>query len=312
MLCRPSFLRRSAVVAAGTLGIAMLGVVAPPVGAIALSAAAACVDEHGHEPAAALRSKSGGQQDPNAFTNGTTTDPLAGRPLSKKAAGSVVVPTVVHVIHNGAVGKLGSGQISRQMNVLNAAYAGATGKGAAVTPFRFELTKVNYVDNAAWYTFDYGDRNEKAAKNALRVGGPETLNVYLNATPVFLGWATFPDAYSRFPKMDGVVVLNDSLPGGPLAKYSEGDTLVHEVGHWLSLFHTFQNSCSNVGDYVADTAPEKDPAFNCPVGLDTCPAPGTDPIRNFMDYSQDSCMYLFTPGQSTRMATAWDSFRRAA
>ena len=310
MLYRLSFLRRSAVVAAGTLGIAMLGVVAPPVGAIALSAAA-CVDQ-ADAASVTLRTKAGGQQDPNAFANGSTTDPLAGRPPARKAAGSVVVPTVIHVIHSGPVGKIGSGQISRQLNVLNASYAGATGRGAAATPFRFELTKVNYVDNAAWYTFNYGDRNEKAAKNALRVGGPETLNIYVNATPVYLGWATFPDAYSRFPKMDGVVALNDTLPGGPLAKYSEGDTLVHEVGHWLQLFHTFQNSCSNVGDYVADTAPEKDPAFDCPVGRDTCPAPGTDPIRNFMDYSQDSCMYLFTPGQSTRMATAWDTYRRPA
>ena len=311
MLARKPSVRRVAAAAAGVLSLGLLTLAAPSASGTVLSAgAAACVDEHANEPLAA-RAKAGGGNDPNAFANGSTTDPLAGRPTARKTAGSVVVPTVIHVIHDGPLGKLGSGQLTRQMNVLNAAYAGATGKGAAATAFRFELTQVNYVDNPAWYTFDHGDRNEKAAKTALRVGGPETLNVYLNATPVYLGWATFPDAYARLPHMDGVVVLNDSLPGGPLAKYSEGDTLVHEVGHWLSLFHTFQNSCSANGDYVSDTAPEKDPAFNCPVGRDTCPAPGTDPIRNFMDYTQDSCMYLFTPGQASRMATAWETFRRA-
>ena len=78
--------------------------------------------------------------------------------------------------------------------------------------------------------------------------------------------------------------------------YSLGDTRTHEVGHWLMLEHTFAHGCSASGDWVVDTPPEAMPQFDCPVGADTCAAPGEDPIHDFMDYSQDSCMWMFTQG----------------
>jgi hypothetical protein len=60
---------------------------------------------------------------------------------------------------------------------------------------------------------------------------------------------------------------------------------------------------------VDDTASERSAAYGCPVGRDTCAGGGVDPIKNFMDYSDDSCMVEFTPNQSSRMQQQWDAYR---
>jgi hypothetical protein len=229
-----------------------------------------------------------------------------------RKSGSVTVGVFFHVVNKGAGVANGDAPLKwlrDQIDVLNAAYAGADPNAeptSANTPFRFSLVGVDRTTNAAWFNAAVDSPEERQMKTALHVGGANTLNFYVtNAGGNLLGWATFPFWYEGDPLMDGVVILYSSLPGGSCCEprvYNQGDTGTHEVGHWLGLFHTFQGGCAaNYNDFVADTPSERKATFGCPFGQDSCPGAGVDPIENFMDYTEDSCMYQFTSGQSARM-----------
>lgn len=222
-----------------------------------------------------------------------------------QALAARVVPVYFHIIQSStdSTGGVTTQMINDQMTVLNAAYTG--------TGLSFSLTAIDRTTNDTWYTVQPGTTAETQMKTALRKGGKESLNLYsANIGGGLLGWATFPSDYATKPSMDGVVMLNASMPGGTATPYNLGDTATHEVGHWAGLYHTFQGGCAKTNDGVSDTPQEKSSAFGCPVGRDTCTRDaGLDPIYNFMDYTDDACMNTFTAGQITRMSQMMTTYR---
>ncbi|KAG9044599.1 hypothetical protein FS837_007886 [Tulasnella sp. UAMH 9824] len=215
-----------------------------------------------------------------------------------------------HVIRSGnslSQGNIPDDQIVNQINVLNKAYASCG--------ISFTLAGTDRTTNADWFNSAGPDSTfQTAMKKTLRKGGAGDLNFYSvgftrGTGEGLLGYATFPVDYARRPTDDGVVLLYSSLPGGSTTRFDLGFTAVHEAGHWCGLYHTFQDGCSGPGDFVSDTPAEESPARGCPTNRDTCTGGGPDPVHNYMDYSDDSCLSEFTFGQCSRMAGQLSNFR---
>jgi hypothetical protein len=276
-------------------------------------------DLPGAENFDALRAISGGSSAAGARAGsrdapGMTSAPEevpAGAQNKTGANFSVAIPVHLHIFTDGKTGDLSSGQIGRQMQVLNTTFGGF--EGGSATGFSFELASVERINNADWFwNLDMNTTQERAAKSSARRGGANALNVWTTYGPTYLGFATFPSSYKTHPELDGIVLDYQSFPGGAYGKaYSLGETATHEVGHWLGLYHTFQGGCNNWGDYVTDTPAMLVPTNGCPAGKDTCKEPGVDPIHNYMDYSFDSCYTEFSAGQAQRMRDHWAFFRAA-
>jgi len=227
------------------------------------------------------------------------------------------IPTYVHVIkgtHRGEGVPAGPRRVRNVIKILDNAMYGRQSPDSTRARYRFVLKKIDYTKRDGWHHAYFNGPRDQRAKRALHRGNERTLNLYINGggpkgEPV-LGWSRFPWQYDGTPRLDGISVNSAALPGGRASGYNRGDTVVHEVGHWLGLFHTFQNGCRGNGDLVADTHAEGEPSYYCETTRDTCATdPGLDPVRNFMDYSLDSCMNQFSKGQVNRMDTAYFQYR---
>jgi len=228
----------------------------------------------------------------------------------ESATAAATLNVYFHVIQKDSTlsgGNVPDSQLASQISVLNTAYA-----GSGIT---WRLAGTTRTTNANWFNTVGPDGSAQTTmKNQLRQGGAADLNVYTvgfasGSGAGLLGYSTFPSDYSSNPKDDGVVMLYSSVPGGTASPYNLGQTLTHEAGHWVGLYHTFQGGCASPGDSVSDTPPEAGPAFGCPTGSDTCSGGGVDPIHNFMDYTDDACMNNFTPGQITRLKQQMSTYR---
>lgn len=213
----------------------------------------------------------------------------------------IEVEIVVHVIQTiDNSGFISESVLQRQLLVLNNNFSN--------TLFTFRHTSTDYTKNNDWYfNVDIGNTQEIEMHKALSVNPQKVLNVYFVGNSEYLGYAQFP--WENKSEFDGVVIYNESVPGGSATDYNEGKTLTHEIGHYLGLWHTFHKGC-DVGDNVDDTPQQATSTAGCPSNRDTCPSDGLDPINNYLDYSYDTCMTEFTVGQNERMNWAVRKYRK--
>ena len=218
--------------------------------------------------------------------------------------GTINIPVYVHIVLPNA-NDVTNSQVTSQINVLNDDFSstntnllpsGATNfiNDATVTGISFSLAGTFRYNNS---TSSWGTNN--AVKSAYPPITPQThLNIWVcNIGGGILGYAQFPGGNSA---TDGVVLLYSSLPGGSAAPYNLGRTATHEVGHYLNLRHIWGDGRCRQDDFVTDTPSSDGANYGCP-SYPTVNCSSTDMTMNYMDYTDDGCMYMFTDGQRNRM-----------
>ncbi|MEM7201369.1 MAG: zinc metalloprotease [Planctomycetota bacterium] len=236
-------------------------------------------------------------------------------PTGEYATGETYrIPVVVHIITTAAgTGFISEAQVRTQIDVLNEdfrAQAGSPGAPGFDTGIEFFLATtdpsgqptngITYSQNDTWF-LDRGSYWTSLAWDTSRY-----LNIYTNSAGGALGYVPgLPQTGVVGARSDRVVILWSSFgrPGPIGPPYNRGRTTTHEVGHYLGLWHTFDrgcgtSSCYTTGDTICDTPSESQPHYGCPSSA-SCGTP--DPVRNYMNYSDDSCMFEFTSEQSRRM-----------
>ena len=224
---------------------------------------------------------------------------------------SYVIPVYVHIITTSTgEGNISDAAIAAQISVLNEDFGGGPEGLGFDTQVRFEHVGTQRIVNDDWFTASMSD--DYLFKEALAISPTETLNIYTNAADGTLGYATLPDGAAGY-SIDGIVMNYLAIGGrdNGFGAYDQGKTLVHEVGHYLGMLHTFSGGSCEVsyqaGDLIVDTNPHLSEVFGCPAGISDCGLPV--PIDNFMNYTDDVCMDKFTPEQANRMACSLLNYR---
>lgn len=237
-----------------------------------------------------------------------------------------IIPVVFHVIHENGTENVSDEdiiglvkQVNEDFNLMNADTASIGfpfKKDAASMNIEFRLarkTPDGSCTNGITRTLSTSTREaHDNVKQLEKWDNTRYLNIWTvrsirtSGEGTTLGYAYFPGT-SR--QNDGIVMRADQM---------NSNTLTHEIGHYLNLYHTFQNgcsgesnsNCSRAGDRVCDTPPTADQNFGCPKSLNSCQGEFPDvrdQVENYMDYS--NCSAMFTAGQRERMHAAIELFR---
>ena len=225
------------------------------------------------------------------------------------------IPVVVHVVWNTASENISDAQVQSQIDVLNEDFrrlnsdANNTWSQAADSELEFCLASIDPNGNATTgITRRQTTVSSFASNDNMKFfssGGQDAwptgdyLNIWVcDLSSGLLGYAQFPGGPAS---TDGVVIdyAYFGRGGSANAPFDLGRTATHEVGHWLNLRHIWGDGGCNVDDFVSDTPTSDNPNYGCPTGHVSCSS--TDMIENYMDYTDDGCMNLFTQGQKSRM-----------
>ncbi|MGV1004794.1 MAG: zinc metalloprotease [Candidatus Nanopelagicales bacterium] len=248
-------------------------------------------------------------------------------------SGITVIPAVVHVVWNTPEQNISQAQIESQIAVLNRDFRMAN-SDVASTPavfsplcadarVQFELARTDPAGNpttgiirvrTAKTSFDADDTVKAAATGG---SDPWPSGVHLNIWVCRLGGGLL--GYAQFPggpaATDGVVIRDSAFgdTGTATAPFDLGRTSTHEVGHWLNLHHIWGDDDSGCAgdDLVADTPNAAGPNTGTPTFPHiTCNnGPNGDLFMNYMDYTDDAAMFMFTHGQVTRMQACLEEDR---
>lgn len=231
----------------------------------------------------------------------------------KLVNGKVQIPVVVNVLYRTTAENISNAQIQTQIDVLNKDFNALNSDYGSV-PALFAGVKANVgisfvldqvirksTTKTSWGT---NDAMKKVAQGGLAPTSPTTkLNLWAcKIGGGILGYAQFPGGASA---TDGVVIDTQyfGLSGSAAAPYNLGRTGTHEVGHWMNLRHIWGDATCG-SDLVSDTPTHNTANYGVPAypHYSTCSGTPVEMTMNYMDYTDDNAMYMFTNGQKSRMA----------
>lgn len=232
--------------------------------------------------------------------------------------GVIEIPVVVNVLYRTSAENVSTAQIQSQIDVLNEDF-NATNADFNLVPSTFSGVKANVgirfvldqvirksTTKKSWGT---NDAMKKSSQGGINPTSPTTkLNLWVcTLSGGILGYAQFPGGSSS---TDGVVILNKAFgrTGTAAAPFNKGRTATHEVGHWLNLRHIWGDATCG-SDLVSDTPTHNTANYGCPAAghKSTCTGTPIEMTMNYMDYTDDACMYMFSAGQKSRILATFAS-----